>query len=375
MAPMTRRRRATVSVLLVALMLVTVLAIVGLWAKRQALDTSTWERTNTELISDPAIQAAVAGFLVDTLYEDGEVAATISGALPVRLQPLAGPLSGALRDGLERTTRAALGRPELQRAWAAAVQVTHGQVIALVKGEEHPLSAVLGKNAVLDLRPLLGQTSARLGLPPSVLDAVPQSAGRVRVVSGADLEAARTTLKWIERLVALLVLLVPGLVALIVWLSPGDRRAATLRAGAAVAFGALVVLGLRGALEAPFVDALAATEASRPSVEATWRITTSVLGTIASVTLALAVVLLAGALLAGPATWAARARERLRPALERSPEVVHGAVVGTLLLLVALSAIPNVTRPLSVAMLLAACVAATELVRRATVAELDRAAT
>jgi hypothetical protein len=278
-------------------------------------------------------------------------------------------VSGALRDPLERSTRSVLARPELQRAWSAAVAVTHEQVIALIKGKNHPLQSVAGGGAVLDLRPLAGNVSKRLGLPPSVLGRLPQGAGRIKVVRAHQLESVRTTLKWIGRLIALLILLVPMLVVLIVWSSRHDRRAGLLRAGGAVALGALIVIGIRAAARGPFEDALASTDSVRPAVNASYTIATSVLGQIAAVTLSLALILLLGAVLAGPGTAATRIRGFLRPVMLKAPEVVHGVVLGVLVLAIALSLVPGIARPLSIVLLLAACATATEFVRRAAVAD------
>ena len=184
---MSRRRRIVSVLLLVLLVVTTVLAIFGLWAKRQLLDEKTWRHTNTALISDPAIQAAVAGYIVDSIYQDGKVASSIEGALPGRLKPLGGPISGALREGLEHAARTALQRPQLQRAWSSVVDLTHRQVIALVEDKHTPLRRLTGKNAILDLRPLIGDVSLRLGLPPSIIDQMPAE----RVADNFTLSSSR----------------------------------------------------------------------------------------------------------------------------------------------------------------------------------------
>jgi hypothetical protein len=92
-----RPRRKTVWAVLVLATVVGFLAVFAVWANRQALETDSWVETSTELLEDEEIQAAVAGFLVETLFTNVDVEAELQEVLPPQTQALAGPVGGALR--------------------------------------------------------------------------------------------------------------------------------------------------------------------------------------------------------------------------------------------------------------------------------------
>jgi hypothetical protein len=54
--------------------LLAILSILAVWISRQALETDQWAQTSSELLEDPAVQSAVSGYLVDTLYANVDVA-------------------------------------------------------------------------------------------------------------------------------------------------------------------------------------------------------------------------------------------------------------------------------------------------------------
>ena len=83
------RRRLPI-VLIVVASLLTFIAIFAVWANRQLLNNDNWTETSSELIENRVIRDQVALFLVDELYANVDVKATLEEALPPRLDPLAG---------------------------------------------------------------------------------------------------------------------------------------------------------------------------------------------------------------------------------------------------------------------------------------------
>src|SRR5436305_3757701 len=91
----------------VLLSLATVLAIVAIfavWANRQLMNPSHWSRTSTALLQKQTIRTALATYLVDQLYANVDVRAQLKSGLPPRLEPLAGPIAGALHNVAEKGT-------------------------------------------------------------------------------------------------------------------------------------------------------------------------------------------------------------------------------------------------------------------------------
>src|SRR5215211_2601148 len=118
--------RRTIAGALVALgTLIGLLAILAIWVGRQALETDQWTDTSSQLLEDPAVQTAVSGFLVDSLYANVDVEAELRDALPPRADALAGPAAGALR---------ALKRPEVQQAWEDANRQAHTALVKVIEG-------------------------------------------------------------------------------------------------------------------------------------------------------------------------------------------------------------------------------------------------
>ena len=79
------------------------LATFAVWANRQVLDADNWADTSTALLEDPAVQTQIAGFLVDSLYANVDVAGQLEQSLPTPLKGLAGPAAvGAGRPAGQR---------------------------------------------------------------------------------------------------------------------------------------------------------------------------------------------------------------------------------------------------------------------------------
>jgi hypothetical protein len=99
-----RKRRTLPIILLILATLIGAVSVLALWVKRQALETSTWVETSSELLEDRAIQEALSDFIVNTIYENVDVDGEIAKALPPRAQILAAPVAGGLRQVADRAT-------------------------------------------------------------------------------------------------------------------------------------------------------------------------------------------------------------------------------------------------------------------------------
>ncbi|MDP9135988.1 MAG: hypothetical protein M3N56_14310, partial [Actinomycetota bacterium] len=98
------RRRGWARALVVLASVLAFAAILAVWANRQLLNTDNWTDTSTELLENRVIRDQIALYLVDALYANVDVSAELEAAFPERLQPLAGPAAGALRQVAERTS-------------------------------------------------------------------------------------------------------------------------------------------------------------------------------------------------------------------------------------------------------------------------------
>jgi hypothetical protein len=87
---MRGRKIGIVALLVLGTLLCTGFGL-GLWAKRQLLDTDNCVDTSGRLLEDEEIRAALGTFIADRVYTSAQVEQRAREILPDRLKPLAGP--------------------------------------------------------------------------------------------------------------------------------------------------------------------------------------------------------------------------------------------------------------------------------------------
>ena len=65
---MTKKRVIGVWALIVVASILLVGTTTSVWVKRQALDTDNWVKASDEALANPAVQDALATYIVDQLY-------------------------------------------------------------------------------------------------------------------------------------------------------------------------------------------------------------------------------------------------------------------------------------------------------------------
>src|SRR5688572_6359760 len=139
-----KSRRAVPLILVVLAAIIAVVAIFAMWAERQLLETDTWVDTSTELLADEAVQDALANFLVNELYSNVDVQAAVEERLPVQVKPLAGPISGGLRQVANRAAERALAEGAVQSLWETANRAAHEKLLLLLEDEGEFVSTTGG---------------------------------------------------------------------------------------------------------------------------------------------------------------------------------------------------------------------------------------
>jgi hypothetical protein len=230
--------------------LVGLAASLGVWAKRQLLDTDQWVRTSDELLRDEAVRDETAAYL----------AAQVVGR-------------SGLREQAERLARSALASPSFEALWRETSRRTHVRFVALVRDEQGPAS-----DLVLDLHPLVVALAQRAGLPASLL---PRDSGRLLVLRRDQLETARSVTDALETLAWWSVVLTAAAFAAALAIARGRRAGVLASAGVGLVLVGLVMLVLRK-LGGPIVGReVAARSGSEAAAEASWSIGTSLLRDIA----------------------------------------------------------------------------------------------
>src|SRR3954468_6012986 len=282
-------------------------ALLAIWVNRQALNTDNWTRTSTELLAQPVIRDQLANRLSDELFASVDVEGALRDALPGRADLLAAPAASALRTQVEKRARKTLARPDVQALWADANRTAHEQLLAILNGGGDTVSTRDGV-VVLDVSRLLARMQQEFGVGGRLQKVLPASASRVTVMRADELKTAQTALKVLRPLPVILILASLALFGAALLVAPGWRRR-TLRAygvGFVIAgLGALLARSLAGVC---FVSAGAQTAAGEPAVAEVWTIATAMLVDVAVATISYGVVMIAGAWVAGPTSWAVAVR-------------------------------------------------------------------
>ena len=294
-----RARRALPMTLVVLASVIAFLSVFAIWAKRQLLETDTWTHTSSRLLENEDIRNAVADFLVTQLYANVNVEGELAKALPPKLQPLAGPASGGLRELALNISQRALAQPKVQALWEDANRTAHQEFLDVVDNKNEALSTT-GGNVVLDLGTILNQVANQVGVGGNLASKLPPDAAQLTIMKSDQLEAVQTGVRILRTLAWLLAALAIVLFAAAIYLA-GARRRETLR-GVGIAFIAVgvAVLFTHGLAGNYVVGALTTTAASEPAANAAWSIGTSELVEIAQGLVLYGIVIVLAAWLAGP---------------------------------------------------------------------------
>src|SRR4051812_22954662 len=171
-----RDRRLVVAILLSLATVVAVAAMMALWINRQALNTDAWTDTSGKLLEDKTIQPVLSEYMVNELFTKVDVQGEVRKALPPAAAGLAGPVSGGLRQVADQLAPRLLASPRLQAAWRQANHSAHAQFLRVVDGGSDAVSTTNGE-VVLNMRPLVDQLAAALGVSTQVAAARTQLQG------------------------------------------------------------------------------------------------------------------------------------------------------------------------------------------------------
>jgi hypothetical protein len=364
-APTRRGGRARPWIVRLLIAVATLLAIVatlGAWADRQLLNTDNWVDTTDELIADAEIRDALAAFIANDLVRTPEARQRVQNALPERAAPLAAPITAAIGEVAERTTRRLLATKEIQSLWSEANKLTHQQFVRAVNGEKP-----FDKQAIIiDLRPLEGKIGQRLGMAEEVSRGGQN--GRIVILNANQLDSLQSgvhlfkALRWVTLALALV------LFAAAVFLAP-DRRRTLLNVGLALIVAGLFVLVVRRVLGDAIVQSLTSNGPAKPAADDAWHIATGLLREIAASGVVLGVIVALGAWLAGAGRWATATRGFLAPVLRDDPAIAGGIAGIVLMLLLLAGILPGGDKIIIVLIYIALLVAGLVVLRRQVIRE------
>jgi hypothetical protein len=356
------RRRWLARTLVVLASIVAFAAILAVWANRQILNTDNWTNTSTHLLEYRQIRDQLAGYLVVQLYANVDVAGVLSDALPPRLQPLAGPAAGGLREFADRAARRMLSRPAVQQRWADANRAAQEQLLKILEGGG-PVVSTTGGDVVLDLTELLNQIQQRVGIGGRLAGRLPPSAAQITILHSDQLAAAQDGLKVVKGLPFVLVGLSLVLFFAALAVAPTWRRQALRAFGIGFVIAGAAALLVQDQAGQALVDSLAKTASVEPAIAATWTISTTLLVEAAWATIGYGVFMILAALLAGPSRPMVALRRGVAP-YATHPAIAYAALAVFVALLLWWAPTPATRDPALALLLIALLALATEALRR-----------
>ena len=260
--------RRTVAAALVALAcVVLVVSVVGIWARRNFLDTDRFVARAGPLIEEPAVQAALAARLTEQLMVVVDPEALFQEVLPERGQILAVPLANAVEGFVGDQVESFLGTEQFERLWSGAIAVAHEGAVRVLRDESEAVTTEDGQ-ITLNLLPVINAVLAQItaqspellgrevDLPDVTVEEIPEAAitriedalgveldddfGQFTVYDDGTLSAAQDAISLFDRLVVVLLPLGVLLAALAVWLSHRRRRT-LLQLCAGLAIGMVLI--------------------------------------------------------------------------------------------------------------------------------------
>ena len=244
-------RQSTAAMLVALACIVLTASVVGLWARRNFLDTGRFVDRAGPLIEEPAVRGALSAPLTEQVVTLVEPEALFREALPERGQILAAPLANAVEGFVAEQVETFMASDEFQSLWVAAITRAHEAALRVLRDESEVVSTGDGQ-ITLNLLPAVDAVLARLtaqspeilgrevDLPDISVDDGPQAAisriesalgvelgddfGQFTVYDDGTLTAAQDAIDIFDRFVVVLLPLGVGLAALALWLSRRRRR-------------------------------------------------------------------------------------------------------------------------------------------------------
>jgi hypothetical protein len=340
--------------------LLTLVVSMSVWVNRQLLDTDVWVDQSTRMLQNDDVRHAVALRLVDAAYSQGDVEGRLERVLPPRLDGLAPQIAGALRPAAVDAADALLERPRVQRLWEQANRLAHTRLVAILEGNEGRVVTTGGGDVELQVGQIVSMLRSELGLTGA--QRVPPDAS-ITLMQSDDLAAAQTYVRVIKVVSVFASILVVALFALAIWLAQGSRRRVVRAAAWGLLASGLVLLVVRRLVGDAVVDAIATPE-GEPAVRQVWTLATTVMRDLGLELVAIGLVGLLWALIAGGTRAGRWIRGVIAPTLRGRPAVAFGVVLLAFVLLLLWGPVGAPRALLGTVVLLAAALAGTEALRR-----------
>lgn len=335
-APETKaagRGRRIGIVLLILLASVLLLGTAAdVWVKRQVLSTPKWVAASDKILAEPKVQAALATYIVDEIYANVDVQQELSDKLPEGWQGIAGPLAAGIRTPATTAVEKILSSDRVLKIWHTVNEKAHQTLVNVLEDKTKVGSTKDGK-VTLDIGEIVRIVGTDLGLPSSVMEKVPASAGQITIFESSSLAAIQNVVKILNILGPILFVIIVALYALAVWLARGRRRLTLRNVGWSVIIVGILLITLRR-VTGDYIDSIITNDQYSVAGKIIYGILSELLFDTAWVLITWGMVIVAGMLIIGPSRVAVWARRTVAPLFNADPLIfwISAAVLYLLVL-------------------------------------------
>lgn len=302
-----RARNGWAAAIAVAATLALALSIPAIWLNRMVSDTNYYVNTVAPLAHDTAIQNAVAGAASDAIVARLNATERIRSLLPTRLAFVAVPVGSAVNDFIAKQTTAFVHSDAFPQVWNQINRTSHAAFVTAMTGNQGGAVTVQAGTLTLDVGVLAQKVAARLsGAGLGFVNNLPLNKINKKIVlfHSALLGQLAVYFAWLNR-VALVLPVIGLLLAAGAFALAFDRRKAALWFGWSLLLWTLLPLELI-LLGQTYVGNQLVRLLSIPSAAAqnAYSILFAAPIHAEQVGIAVAVVIILAALIAGPSRWA-----------------------------------------------------------------------
>ncbi|KHD73488.1 hypothetical protein MB27_35090 [Actinoplanes utahensis] len=154
-------RRTVAAILAAVAAFALVTSVVGLWAARTTLNTDRWVATVAPLPQDPRVNTAVAQYATTEVFRVLNVEQRLRDVLPPQAGFVVGPITGQLREQVDKTVTRVLSSDRFQAIWAELNRQVHQRMVAVIEGTSAVITAREDRIEI-DLLPLINQVLREL---------------------------------------------------------------------------------------------------------------------------------------------------------------------------------------------------------------------
>lgn len=254
--PEHHRMRTTGSVVLIVIAsILSLLAVLAVWARNEITDTNRFVATMAPLAKDPQVQAAVSNRITDVVVQQIDInaltaqLAQIADAhgLPPQSAQLLSKLSGPIGSGLTSLIHSIVDKVVSSDAfatvWTAAVRGSHSALSKALTGQGGGAVQLTNNEVTIDIGPLVDKVKTQLvdsGM--TLADKIPAVHTSFTVFASPDLAKVKSGFRLLQLLGDWLPVIAVLVAAGGVYLA-ADRRRALIGAALGIAV-AMLVLGV-----------------------------------------------------------------------------------------------------------------------------------